>query len=117
MLIVSFGAGSLKFQIVIKISKQPPKPAACRALEDPHETFNFGQPQARYDPLLPFDCCKAQRQLPGLSSHRARKSTAHESGSTRHIYGASLLSLRWMQRPPQGDRQAFQFCEFREIQW
>jgi len=32
MLIVSFGEGSSKFQIIIKNGKRPPKPPACPTL-------------------------------------------------------------------------------------
>ena len=57
-------------------------------------TRRFGKERvAGIAPLLTFNHRKNRRQLPGLNSHRARESTTHESGSTRHIYGAQLHSI------------------------
>ncbi|MDO8456550.1 MAG: hypothetical protein Q7T07_06535, partial [Burkholderiaceae bacterium] len=39
ILIVSFGVGSLKFQIIIKNGKQPPRPPPCPTLEDWYRPF------------------------------------------------------------------------------
>jgi len=40
MLIVSFGVGSLTFQIIIKNGMLPPTPTSDLALEDPQESVD-----------------------------------------------------------------------------
>jgi hypothetical protein len=59
MLIVSFGVGSLTFQIIINIGKRPPMPTSGLALADPkrvHTTGSFpvGQLNSRQESFVAF---------------------------------------------------------------
>ena len=53
-LIVSFGAGSLKFQIIIKNGKRPPMPRAWPTLEDTLLSFTRYIRKSSTQRYLPF---------------------------------------------------------------
>ena len=63
-LIVSFGAGSLKFQIIIKNGKRPPMPRAWPTLEDTNPTYTGTAGSPTESRKLTFDFAGTSRSLP-----------------------------------------------------